>query len=389
MDFLSDDNLALGDQQDVLRASRVGAGDAKATAEHASPRSLLDDEDYDQASDLLSGLQRPTAPAPPERSRDRTPTPDSSGSASPPPVGPSSASSKPAVARDLDGTSSLADFLGGDSAPQPSAPSVDKVAPAPPPAEEAAPDLEAAKKKPPPRPDQSREPAVEPRARPKVEMEAEKASSTTGEKVGCCFTGGWWNPACLHPAVEELIYWRQVKKSGLVFGAVLAVLLSLTCFSLISVVAYLALGALTVAIAFRVYRNVLQAVQKSSEGHPFKEYLDKDLSVPKEKVHEAADVLAKHADQVVARLRSLFLVEDLVDSLKLALLLWVLTYVGSWFNGMTLIILAYVALFTLPKVYETYKTEIDQYLSVARTHVGNVLGSIKSKIPIGQRPKED
>lgn len=189
--------------------------------------------------------------------------------------------------------------------------------------------------------------------------------------------------------LEELIYWRQVKKSGLVFGAVLAVLLSLTCFSLISVVAYLALGALTVAIAFRVYRNVLQAVQKSSEGHPFKEYLDKDLSVPKEKVHEAADVLAKHADQVVARLRSLFLVEDLVDSLKLALLLWVLTYVGSWFNGMTLIILAYVALFTLPKVYETYKTEIDQYLSVARTHVGNVLGSIKSKIPIGQRPKED
>ncbi|CAN7999326.1 unnamed protein product, partial [Ixodes hexagonus] len=140
-------------------------------------------------------------------------------------------------------------------------------------------------------------------------------------------------------AVEELIYWRQVKKSGLVFGAVLAVLLSLTCFSLISVVAYLALGALTVAIAFRVYRNVLQAVQKSSEGHPFKEYLDKDLSVPKEKVHEAADLLAKHADQVVVRLRSLFLVEDLVDSLKLALLLWVLTYVGSWFNGMTLIIL--------------------------------------------------
>lgn len=38
--------------------------------------------------------------------------------------------------------------------------------------------------------------------------------------------------------------------------------------------------------------------------------------MPKEKVHEAADVLAKHADQVVARLRSLFLVEDLVDSLK-------------------------------------------------------------------------
>ncbi|XP_075556276.1 reticulon isoform X3 [Dermacentor variabilis] len=195
------------------------------------------------------------------------------------------------------------------------------------------------------------------------------------------------------PQVEELVYWRQPKKSGLVFGLVLAVLLSLTCFSLISVVAYLALGSLMVAIAFRVYRNVLQAVQKSAEGHPFKEYLEKDLSLPKERVHETVDVVVKHVDATVARLRSLFLVEDLVDSLKLALLFWVLTYVGSWFNGMTLIILAYVSAFTLPKVYETYKTEIDQYLGLARTHVGNVIGAIKSKIPMGgqpaQRPKEE
>ncbi|XP_065291158.1 reticulon-1-A isoform X3 [Dermacentor albipictus] len=195
------------------------------------------------------------------------------------------------------------------------------------------------------------------------------------------------------PQVEELVYWRQPKKSGLVFGLVLAVLLSLTCFSLISVVAYLALGSLMVAIAFRVYRNVLQAVQKSSEGHPFKEYLEKDLSLPKERVHETVDVVVKHVDATVARLRSLFLVEDLVDSLKLALLFWVLTYVGSWFNGMTLIILAYVSAFTLPKVYESYKTEIDQYLGLARTHVGNVIGAIKSKIPMGgqpaQRPKEE
>lgn len=386
MDLLSNDNLALGDERDVLTASRVGAADGTKLSEapYASP--LLDYDD--RAADLLSEIQRPTPVAPPERPGDRS-TPDSSSSSAQPAV-PSGASLT--TARD-ERTSSLADLLGSvDSAPQPSAPpsSADKVAPAPP---VERPDLEAAKKVKPssPQPElQSKEPGVEGRARPKAEMEAHKASSTTGEKIGCCFgTGGWWNPACLPPAVEELIYWRQVKKSGLVFGAVLAVLLSLTCFSLISVVAYLALGALTVAIAFRVYRNVLQAVQKSSEGHPFKEYLDKDLSVPKEKVHEAADLLAKHADQVVVRLRSLFLVEDLVDSLKLALLLWVLTYVGSWFNGMTLIILAYVALFTLPKVYETYKTEIDQYLSVARTHVGNVLGSIKSKIPIGQRPKED
>ncbi|KAH7972382.1 reticulon-3 isoform X1 [Rhipicephalus sanguineus] len=228
-----------------------------------------------------------------------------------------------------------------------------------------------------------------------MQREATSTTSFSKDRPSCCIfsPGSGWSPACLHPCVEELVYWRQPKKSGLVFGLVLAVLLSLTCFSLISVVAYLALGSLMVAIAFRVYRNVLQAVQKSSEGHPFKEYLEKDLSLPKERVHETVDVVIKHVDATVARLRSLFLVEDLVDSLKLALLFWVLTYVGSWFNGMTLIILAYVSAFTLPKVYETYKTEIDQYLGLARTHVGNVIGTIKSKIPMGgqqaQRPKEE
>ncbi|XP_037575407.1 reticulon-3-B isoform X2 [Dermacentor silvarum] len=299
-------------------------------------------------------------------------------------------SSTPSYAEDL-----LHDALPA-SAPllKPSAPPApDKVA-----APSAAPDLEPRREPqnlPPPKqttpepellPVTDVKPTLPPVTKPKAAEMPREATSTTSfakDRPSCC----------IFSPVEELVYWRQPKKSGLVFGLVLAVLLSLTCFSLISVVAYLALGSLMVAIAFRIYRNVLQAVQKSSEGHPFKEYLEKDLSLPKERVHETVDVVVKHVDATVARLRSLFLVEDLVDSLKLALLFWVLTYVGSWFNGMTLIILAYVSAFTLPKVYETYKTEIDQYVGLARTHVCNVIGAIKSKIPMGgqaaQRPKEE
>ncbi|XP_077537666.1 reticulon isoform X2 [Haemaphysalis longicornis] len=281
------------------------------------------------------------------------------------------------------------DDLLGDSLPAtvaPSAPAPDKAAPE---VATGAPNLEAPQLKPVKSAAESFvdvKPTLPPASRPKASEMTAEPSSTTGSSRA--------SPCC-GLTVEQLVYWRQPKKSGLVFGAVLALLLSLTCFSLISVVAYLALGTLTVAIAFRVYRNVLQAVQKSSEGHPFKEYLEKDLSLPKERVHETVDTVVKHAEELVKRLRSLFLVEDLVDSLKLALLFWVLTYVGSWFNGMTLIILAYVAAFTLPKVYETYQAEIDQYLGLARTHVGNVMGMIRSKIPIGhsaaqaQRPKAE
>jgi small-conductance mechanosensitive channel len=70
--------------------------------------------------------------------------------------------------------------------------------------------------------------------------------------------------------VVDLLYWRDVKKTGVVFGSLLVVLLSLALFSVLSVIAYLALAALTVTISFRVYKNVLGAVQKTGEGHPFK-----------------------------------------------------------------------------------------------------------------------
>lgn len=47
-------------------------------------------------------------------------------------------------------------------------------------------------------------------------------------------------------------------------------LLSLAAFSVISVASYLLLALLCVTITFRIYKSVIQAVQKSSDGHPFK-----------------------------------------------------------------------------------------------------------------------
>ncbi|KAJ8931058.1 hypothetical protein NQ314_016087 [Rhamnusium bicolor] len=172
--------------------------------------------------------------------------------------------------------------------------------------------------------------------------------------------------------VESLIYWRDPKKSGPVFGGVLLVLLALTYFSLISVVAYLSLLGLTGTIAFRIYKNIVQAVQKTGDGHPFKELLELDVSLPQDKVREVSEVAVAHINAAVVELRRLFLVEDLVDSIKFGVLLWTLTYLGAWFNGMTLIIIAWVALYTLPKVYETNKTQIDANLEIVRTKLADI-----------------
>lgn len=240
------------------------------------------------------------------------------------------------------------------------------------------------------------EPEVAPASAPAAKESNAKCDAALANG-GPCFWNildpyAWFNPERLNPEVAALIYWRDPKKSGIVFGAILGVLLSLAYFSLISVLAYLSLLTLTGTVAFRIYKTVLQAVQKTSDGHPFKDILEIDLTVPAEKVHEVADVAVVHANAALSLLRRLFLVEDLVDSLKFGVLLWCLTYLGSWFNGMTLVIIGVVALFTLPKVYETNKAQIDQNLALVQGKINEITTKVKAAIPLGKKAepaKED
>ncbi|XP_072517551.1 reticulon-3-like [Salminus brasiliensis] len=190
--------------------------------------------------------------------------------------------------------------------------------------------------------------------------------------------------------VEELVYWRDVRRTALVFGGSLLVLLSLATFSLISVVSYLLLALLCVTITFRVYKSVIQAVQKSDEGHPFKVLLDRDITITPETAHRYMDVLLLNINRALIHTRRLLLVEDVVDSLKLAGLMWFLTYVGAVFNGVTLLILADLTFFCTPLVYEKNKTQIDRYVELVRTQLEEKLEKLQEKLPGAvQRSKAD
>ncbi|ELW65050.1 Reticulon-3 [Tupaia chinensis] len=174
-------------------------------------------------------------------------------------------------------------------------------------------------------------------------------------------------------SVHDLIFWRDVKKTGFVFGTTLIMLLSLAAFSVISVVSYLILALLSVTISFRVYKSVIQAVQKSEEGHPFKAYLDVDITLSSEAFHNYVNAAMVHINRALKLIIRLFLVEDLVDSLKLAVFMWLMTYVGAVFNGITLLILAELLIFSVPIVYEKYKLAVFMWLM---TYVGAVFNGI-------------
>jgi len=70
-----------------------------------------------------------------------------------------------------------------------------------------------------------------------------------------------------------------------------------------------------------------------------REYLDLDIRLPQEKAEELSKLAVVYINAVLVELRRLLLAEDLVDSAKFFGILWVLTYVGALFNGLTLIII--------------------------------------------------
>ncbi|NXF75215.1 RTN4 protein, partial [Sclerurus mexicanus] len=148
------------------------------------------------------------------------------------------------------------------------------------------------------------------------EKEAEKEAASGKEKKK---TTAVFSAKLTKSSVVDLLYWRDIKKTGVVFGASLFLLLSLTVFSIVSVTAYIALALLSVTISFRIYKGVIQAIQKSDEGHPFRAYLESDVAVSEELIQKYSNVVLGHVNGTVRELRRLFLVDDLVDSLKVSL----------------------------------------------------------------------
>uniref|UniRef100_A0A674INZ5 Reticulon n=1 Tax=Terrapene triunguis TaxID=2587831 RepID=A0A674INZ5_9SAUR len=116
--------------------------------------------------------------------------------------------------------------------------------------------------------------------------------------------------------VADLVYWRDTRTSALVFTGIMVTLLSLLHFSIVSVGSYGALAVLGITITLRLGRKGLQALRRSDGANPFQAQLDADLPLSQEQLERLATQLSRDILAAAHTLRRLFLVEDLVDSIK-------------------------------------------------------------------------
>merc|ERR1711936_449887 len=183
----------------------------------------------------------------------------------------------------------------------------------------------------------------------------------------------------LSPELQEhLLYWNNPLESGVVFGSVLVLMVAVKYMSLISVIANLGLALVTSTVAFRIYKSVLSAVKKTEDaGHPFKKYLDIDTTLSGDKVHELTNNFVNKLNALLKKLKSVFLVDDFVESLKFGVAMYMLTYVGRIINGLTILILIWVSIFSAPRIYRDNQAKIGEAVGPIKVKIEELMTKVK------------
>merc|ERR1712025_101845 len=197
------------------------------------------------------------------------------------------------------------------------------------------------------------------------------------DKLTKCFIRMWLSP----DQMDSLLYWENPRDSGIACGSILVCLLAVRYISLISVIGNLSLALVTATMSFRIYKSVLAAVNKTQEGHPFKQFLDIDVTLPADKVASLSNSFFAKLNNILLKLKSLLLVENAVESIKFAVSMYLLTYVGAILNGLTLITLAWVAAFSAPRVYRDNQKQIDEALLPLKAKLDDLQGKLGAALP--------
>merc|ERR1711955_78932 len=196
---------------------------------------------------------------------------------------------------------------------------------------------------------------------------------------------GWLSP----DQMDSLLYWENPRDSGIVCGSLLVCLLAVRYISLISVIGNLSLALVTATMSFRIYKSVLAAVNKSNEGHPFKQFLEVDVTLPADKVSSLSDCFFSKLNAILLKLKSVLLVENTVESVKVAVLMYLLTYIGAMMNGLTIVTLAWVGVFSLPRVYRDNQKQIDEAILPLKTKFDDLQGKLQAALPASIVGKKD
>ncbi|KAL7853978.1 hypothetical protein AOLI_G00208220 [Acnodon oligacanthus] len=190
----------------------------------------------------------------------------------------------------------------------------------------------------------------------------------------------------LSKEVADLLYWRDVPKTGLVFTGLVVGLACLFQLSAISVLSNLGLSIMAFTLPVRLLYKTMTVVHLSDGEHPFQSYLDEDSTLTDEDTVRVVEKIVLLIATLITELKRLFFVDSIVDSVKFIVLLYLLTYVGVQTNGLTLVISGVICAFSLPLAYRLQRERIDNIIKAVKLLVTRVTEIVEIVVSLVKPP---
>jgi len=189
----------------------------------------------------------------------------------------------------------------------------------------------------------------------------------------------------------KLVHWRDPICSASVCGGILFTCICLSIFSVISILSYTGLVILLLNVVGRTYTHFVGSTDSLPE--PLRKLLTSNVecSLSDDQVNEYSERAKNYLKTWSSHLIDLLTVKDYMQSLKFGAILYIMTYIGAWFNFLTLCILATIVVFAFPPIYELNKAHMDEFYALAKQHTCSYvkqLTDIVKNLPIfGKKEK--
>nr|XP_019941008.1 PREDICTED: reticulon-2-like [Paralichthys olivaceus] len=170
----------------------------------------------------------------------------------------------------------------------------------------------------------------------------------------------------------DLMYWRSVRWTGVVFTGLVISLASLFQLSAITVLSHICLGIMSVTFLIRLYYKLLELMRWNPGVHPFQSYLDYDSTLTDKDTVMLVEEVVLLVAFAVTEIKRLLFIDSVIDSIKFVALLYLLTYVGVLINGLTLIITAVITVFSLPLFYKKQQVRIRKIVRAVKAFVKKI-----------------
>ncbi|KAJ8348497.1 hypothetical protein SKAU_G00270860 [Synaphobranchus kaupii] len=174
----------------------------------------------------------------------------------------------------------------------------------------------------------------------------------------------------------DLIYWREIGRTGVVFTGLVLGLLCLFQLSAITVISTVSLSIMCFTLPVRLLYKALELLRWSRGAHPFQSYIEPDASLTDEQTILYVQRIVVTAASAITEIKRLFFVADLIDSIKFVVLMYLLTYVGILCNGLTLLIIGVICIFSLPLFYKRHQERIERVVTAVTSPVKKITNLI-------------